>query len=188
MTIDEKLELFYETAIEDATSQSTEMVEEYEKETREQQEEKKTAMKEKADALFRMESEQLFHEKNKVISLAVKDVKKQILEEEKSFAAILFQLVEDKLQAYMQTNDYEKNLVKQIKNAKEFAGEDELTVYLNQSDSEKKERIEKESGQTLTISKTDFIGGIRAVIKSRNLLIDNSYLARLNEEKEAYTM
>ena len=32
MTIDEKLELFYETTIQDATSKSREMVEEYEKE------------------------------------------------------------------------------------------------------------------------------------------------------------
>ena len=32
MTIDEKLELFYETAIQDASSKSREMVEEYEKE------------------------------------------------------------------------------------------------------------------------------------------------------------
>ena len=79
MTIDEKLELFYETTIQDATSKSREMVEEYEKEAETQLDEQKAQMKEKTDALYRMESEQIIHEKNKVISLVVKNVKKHLL-------------------------------------------------------------------------------------------------------------
>ena len=188
MTIDEKLELFYETTIQDATSKSREMVEEYEKEAETQLDEQKAQMKEKTDALYRLESEQLIHEKNKVISLVVKNVKKQVLEEEKSFGDILFGMVEEKLQAYMQTDEYSKDLIEQVRKAKEIAGEDDVIIYINGSDCDKKDQVEKETGLTLTVSDEDFIGGVRAVIKNRNLMIDNSYLARLNEEKEAYTM
>ena len=188
MTIDEKLELFYETAIEDATSQSTAMVEEYEKGIQDQLAEQKATLKDKSEALFHMESEQLLHEKNRVISLASKDVKKQVLEEEKSFEAILFQLVDERLQAYMQTDGYVDDLIRQVKEAEELIGDCEAIIYLNGSDQDKKDKVEKATGMKTTISEMDFIGGTRIVIREKNLLIDNSYLARRNEEQEAYTM
>ena len=89
---------------------------------------------------------------------------------------------------HIETFEYSKDLIEQGRKAKEIAGEDDVIIYINGSDCDKKDQVEKETGLTLTVSDEDFIGGVRAVIKNRNLMIDNSYLARLNEEKEAYTM
>ena len=35
---------------------------------------------------------------------------------------------------------------------------------------------------TLTVSKENFVGGVRAVVKGRNVLIDHAYKGELEEE------
>lgn len=188
MTIEEKLELFNKTAIEDATRQSAEVLAEYETSLDEQFKYTKESIVEKAKQAYHLEEEELIRSKNKIISQASRDVKKQVLEEENSFIDILFQLVSEKLDAYMKLPEYTQMLVKQIKEAVEIAEEEELIIYVNASDADKIAMLEKETGAKLTESTINFIGGTRAVIKSRNLLIDNSFLAKLTEEKENYTM
>ncbi len=88
----------------------------------------------------------------------------------------------------MSTSGYEDKLAEQILQAKEVADGTELVVYINASDEGKKESLESKTGVELSISAIDFIGGMRAVIRSNNILIDNSFLTKLAEEKEAYKM
>ena len=59
MTIEEKLELFHKTAIGDASAQSVAMVDEYEKGLNDGFEQEKAEIKEKADNLFKIESERI---------------------------------------------------------------------------------------------------------------------------------
>lgn len=188
MTIDEKLELFYKTAIDEATRESVTMLSEYEASLNEQYQVAKDTLAEKAELSYHLEEDTILREKNKIVSLAVRDVKKQILEEEKSFQDILFSMVVEKLKEYMKTDEYMKKLREQIQEAKMFAEGGEMTVYINASDQDKKECLEQETDVKLTVSNVDFIGGTRAVIRERNLLIDQSFLAKLSEEKENYSM
>ena len=60
-------------------------------------------------------------------------------------------------------------------------GED-LKIYINPSDADKKEWLEERTGMTLTVSKENFVGGVRAVVKGRNVLIDHAYKGALEEE------
>ena len=188
MTIDEKLELFYKTAIDEATRESVTMLSEYEASLNEQYQVAKDTLAEKAELSYHLEEDTILREKNKIVSLAVRDVKKQILEEEKSFQDILFSMVVEKLKEYMKTDEYMKKLREQIQEAKMFAEGGEMTVYINASDQDKKECLEQETDVKLTVSNVDFIGGTRAVIRERNLLIDQSFLVKLSEEKENYSM
>jgi vacuolar-type H+-ATPase subunit E/Vma4 len=188
MTIEEKLELFHKTAIDDANAQSVAMVDEYEKSLDDSFEQEKAEIKEKADYLYKTESEKIEHEKNKVLSLVHRDVKRQVLEEKKSFEKILFTLVEKKLQDYMQTEDYTKLLIKQINEAVSFAKDEKMEVYINRSDEDKKEMLEKETGVKILISDTDIMGGTRAVLRAKNVLVDYSFIEKLTHEKEAYTL
>ena len=188
MTIEEKLELFHKTAIGDASAQSVAMVDEYEKGLNDGFEQEKAEIKEKADNLFKIESERIQHEKNKVLSAVNRDVKRQVLEEKKSFEKILFTLVEKKLQDYMQTENYKKLLVKQINETVSFAKDDQVEIYINRSDEDKKDMLEKETGVKILISETDIMGGIRAVLRAKNVLVDYSFIEKLSQEKEAYTL
>lgn len=87
---------------------------------------------------------------------------------------------------YMKTEAYDDFLVKCIRNAKRFAGDEALIVYINPSDEKRRPDLEDATGIHLTISAEDFIGGIRAVIRSRNILIDNSFRTQLRNEYDKF--
>ena len=46
--------------------------------------------------------------------------------------------------------------------------------------------VEVKSGTFLTVSQEDFIGGIRAVIRGRNILIDHSFRTALRNEYDQF--
>ena len=50
-----------------------------------------------------------------------------------------------------------------------------MTIYINPSDADKKTYLEERTGMTLTISKVDFIGGVRAVVPEKNVLVDYAF-------------
>ena len=74
-----------------------------------------------------------------------------------------------------------------IKQAKAFAKGEEIVIYLAPTDIAKKERLERETGISLEVSEENFIGGIRAVIAAKNILIDESFAGRLCQEKDNYS-
>ena len=92
------------------------------------------------------------------------------------------QLVND----YMKTKAYNDFLVKCIRKAEQFAGDDPVVIYINPSDEEKRTELEKETGAKLTVSAEDFIGGVRAVIRSRNILMDHSFKTQIRDEYDKF--
>ncbi len=87
---------------------------------------------------------------------------------------------------YMKTEAYDDYLIKCIRQAERFAGSDPVTIYINPSDDGKRSDLEDATGIHLTISAEDFIGGVRAVIRSRNILIDNSFKTQLRNEYDKF--
>ena len=83
---------------------------------------------------------------------------------------------------YMKTEEYTELLVSYIKKAVTFAGGAATTLYINSSDADKKEYLEERTGMTLTISKEDFIGGVRAVIREKNILVDHAFKGAIERE------
>src|SRR5699024_7357078 len=84
--------------------------------------------------------------------------------------------------AYMKTVEYDAFLEKCIRRAEAYAGDDLAVIYLSPSDEGKKEAVEEKTGVSLDIYPEDFIGGVRAEIQSRNILIDNSFQPQLRDE------
>ena len=99
----------------------------------------------------------------------------------------LFAVVEEKLKDYCGSREYEAFLVRHIQEAKAFAKGEEIVIYLAPTDRAKKERLEQETGVSLEVSEENFIGGIRAVIAAKNILIDESFAGRLRQEKDNYS-
>lgn len=90
------------------------------------------------------------------------------------------------VQDFMKTEAYTDYLTKCIRKAAAFAGEDSMVIYINPSDKELVSKLEEVSGIKLTISEEDFIGGIRTVIRSRNVLIDDSFKTALRNEYDKF--
>ena len=87
---------------------------------------------------------------------------------------------------YMKTGAYDAFLEKCIRRAETYAGDDLAVIYLNPSDEGKKEELEEKTGVSLQIYPEDFIGGVRAEIQSRNILIDHSFQTQLRDEYEKF--
>ncbi|MFG6382743.1 MAG: hypothetical protein K1V96_00595, partial [Lachnospiraceae bacterium] len=108
---------------------------------------------------------------------------KRILDEcKQKWKKKLLEEVNILLKEYQNTESYQDYLITKIKMAKKIAGQEDVTIYINPSDADKKFNLEKETSTKLTISKIDFGGGIRAVIRSRNILIDESFVTKLEQE------
>ena len=86
---------------------------------------------------------------------------------------------------YRAYNDF---LIRCIRQAVHFAGEDPVVIYINPSDEKKRSDLEDATRVRLTISAEDFIGGVRAVIRSRNILIDNSFKTQLRNQYDKFML
>lgn len=188
MTLDEKLEHFYSSVIESATKQNIEIVEEYKKILKKNFNERKEAALRKAEANYRIACDNITRERNRKISAEALETRRIVLEKTAEYTDLIFQDVRKKLDEFMKTPAYIDLICTWIMNAITFAGGDSLTVYINPTDADKKALIEEKTGITVTISDRDFIGGMRAVIPSNNILIDQSFLTKLEEEKSNFTL
>ena len=73
------------------------------------------------------------------------------------------------------TPEYENYLTAKIKEALDFAGNDEITIYLSPEDSSLAEKLQQTTGTAIQLAKDSFLGGIRATIPQKNILIDHSF-------------
>jgi V/A-type H+/Na+-transporting ATPase subunit E len=188
MTLDEKLDNFYNSAIEDATAQSVKILESYELTLKEMAEEKKKSLKKQAEQRIHTESDNLQREKNKKLSNESMDIKRAISEKTREKVDILFADVEKRLSSYMKTPEYQDFLIKKINEAVTFANSDEITIYINPTDAHLKPALEAATHVKLTVSNIDFLGGIRCVITEKHILIDNSFISKLKEEKSNFKL
>ncbi len=90
------------------------------------------------------------------------------------------------VQEYMKTDAYVDFLAACIGKAISFANGEPATIYINPTDVKHKDTLETATGTSLTVSNEDFIGGVRTVIRGRNVLIDNSFKTQLNNEYESF--
>lgn len=98
----------------------------------------------------------------------------------------IFKEAHELAEEYMQTDAYEDYLIKSIRKATAFAPGEEMTIYINPSDEPRQAALEAATGTRLTLSSEDFIGGTRAVIRDRNILIDNSFSTLLRNEYDRF--
>ncbi len=188
MTLEEKLVIFEESAINAATAKRTEIVNEYDKTLKADFENKKQILDEKATLKLKAQSEELKRKSNQMLSIEMLNAKRLTSEKAVALTDALFEDVKNKLIEFKKTPEYEKLLIDQILYAVDFAENMPMTVYLDESDKAISGKLWKLTNQDLTISEAPFIGGTRAVIHDKNILIDNSFLTRINEIKEEFVI
>lgn len=187
MTTEEKLQHFLQSSMEDARSQSSNMVEEYRAALNKIFEEHKEEKQRQAALQIKTESDDLERQKNKEVSKAQLHIKRKLSRKQSELKEKLFAEVKNLLAEYMESPAYEQLLISQIKSAKEYAGNQEAIIYIDPADSPKLTALEAACQTQLTISEYGFLGGCRTVIPVRNILIDHSFETKLNEVKENFT-
>ena len=98
----------------------------------------------------------------------------------------LFGEVSTKIRDFMSTSEYETYLCQKIKEAQDFAENDEIHIFLSSTDRERLDALIQKTGISLQVSGEDFIGGIRAEIPHKNILIDNSFAANLDAMRKEF--
>ena len=121
-------------------------------------------------------------ELNLAATKAQLELKRELGKTQNELKKVLFEEVEQLIHEYMKTEEYTELLVSYIEKAVKFAGDAATTLYINPTDADKKEYLEGRTGMTLTVSREDFIGGVRAVIREKNILIDHAFKGAIERE------
>ena len=183
MTLEEKIAHIQSVSMEEARAEGNEIITAYKTALEKVFEDHKKEAVRQSQTRVRAESTNARQQKNQAMAKAQLDLKRQ---QGKELKNKLFAEVADLVRDFMKTPDYDAFLVKCIESALEFASGEEMTIYINPSDRDKKEKLEEKTGAALTISTEDFMGGMRAVLRGRNILIDHSFKASLENEYDQF--
>ena len=180
MTIDEKLSHFYAVTVEEARSEAAAALEEHKKHLEKMLEQHKAASMENASAQIKAETASVKREVNKALSAQQLSIKRDWTQKQNELKEKLFAEVRQHLEDFKTTDAYKDYLCDKIKEAVEFAGDDEVFLYLAPEDAGLLTEISAKSGCTLQVSEEDFLGGIKATIPQKNILIDHSFAGNYN--------
>ena len=186
MTIDEKLQHFYEVSLEEAREDAAQAIQEHKKLLSEKLEEHRQLSRQNAEAEVKAETEHVRREVNKALSAEQITLKRDWSKKQEELKEALFGEVSTKIRDFMSTSEYETYLCRKIKEAQDFAENDEIHIFLSSTDRERLDALIQKTGISLQVSEEDFIGGIRAEIPHKNILIDNSFAANLDALRKEF--
>lgn len=186
MTTDEKLQHFLDICMEDARERGGRIFDEYASALEKDLEEHKIDAKRRAAMQLQGESEKIQREINKELAIEQINLKRTLSLRQEELKKKLFVEVRDLLDSFMETVRYQQLLNAQIKHAIEFAGDEELVIYLDPSDFDKQNQLSFHNHANIKISEYSFGGGTRAVIPSKHILIDNSFDTKLKEAERDF--
>ena len=142
------------------------------------------------DAKFENAKKDMRKELNKNISQSQIHLQRDLYLQEEKLKKTLFAEFNDAIQNYMQTDEYRNQLVVMINNLKDYAekNREELVVYINHSDQGMYEVLLEETNANIQISDREFLGGVRGVLKDRQVLIDYSFSTLLANVEDNFTI
>ena len=175
MTIDEKLSHFYDVTIEDAQAKAAGILEEHRKALAQMTEKHKADSQENAQVQIKAETANARREINKALSAEQLTIKRDWTKKQNELKEKLFAEVKTQLENFRNTPDYPAYLENKIKEALEFAEQDKINIYLSPEDSALLPDLVERTKAFITVSAEDFLGGIKATIPHKNILIDHSF-------------
>lgn len=188
MNIDDKLQHFRELAMNSAMLKKASLVDDYKTGLDIQFENYKKDAFEKFEVQKKTKLESIKRENSKDFAMQQQHIRRKLTHKHDELKELLFNEVSEMLNNFFKTEDYLNLLVQEIKSSIDIAPSEEITIFIDPLDNDKKEYLETQTGVTVTISDYSFGRGMRAVIPSKNILVDNSFNYKINELKTDYTI
>ncbi len=188
MTEEEKLKLFLDVVMKDAKKQNMKVVNSYKEELERSYEEYKESVMRKAELQVKTGKESLVKKKNSETAKKQVELRREYGIKQDTIVNRLFDEVMNKLLAYKDTDDYVIYMNKCIKKAENFAKGEMVTVYIDRTDDNLKKSLVCSDNMEIVVSDENIIGGVRAVIPSKNVLIDESFSSKLEEERHTFIL
>lgn len=187
MEISEKLDIFYQAAIDAANGQSAVMLDKYREQYEGNLAEYRRMKEEQQQTRGRIAQEGVRKEVNRVLSEELVRLKKEYHKIQDEKKTELFALVEQKLSEYRASEAYLGLLEGKVNEALKFANGAEMQIYIDPADAQVKETLEARCGCEILVSAYAFGGGMRAVIPSKHVLMDESFDSKLEAEREKFS-
>ncbi len=186
LTLEEKIEHLRKATMEDARADGNRILDQHKASIDQIFEDHKETALRQAQLSIKTEENNSKQQQNKVLSTTLVELKREQGRTQSQLKNQLFQKVRNLVDDYMKSPAYADLLVSYMKQAIAFAKDEPLQVYINASDEAKVPYLAKETGITPTISKEDFIGGTRAVLRNSNVLIDRSFASAIADEQDNF--
>ena len=183
MTLEEKIAHLQTTSMEQARLEGNVIIDTHQAALEKVFEDHKAEATRQSETRIKAEAANAKLSLNQALAKSQLEIKRKIQQELKDK---IFEEADALIDEFMKTEAYDDFLIKCIRKAVAFAGNDELTIYINPTDEKKRSDLEGATRVHLTISTEDFRGGVRAVIRSRNILIDNSFSTQLKEQYDKF--
>lgn len=188
MTTDDKLRHFMDVSMQSAMSKKESMVNEYKAGLDIQFENYKNDAKTKYELQEKTALEGLRRDFSKDFALQQQHIRRKLTHKKDDLKEKVFSEVTDLLNDFILSDDYTALLIKEIKFSLSVAPSEEITIFIDPLDAEKKDFLETQTGADITISAYSFGRGMRAIIPSKNILIDYSFNTKLHEIKDDFTI
>ena len=200
MTTEEKLERFQKYCLENARVRSANMLDEYTQALEKTFEEHQADAHRRADMQIKAETQKIQKDINKKLSIEQINLKRTLGHKQDELKDKLFVELRDMLANFMETAEYDRLLDAQVADAVKIAdGEpmiiyidpliadgEPMIIYIDPADEKKLHNLAMQHQADVRISEYSFLGGTRAVIPGKNILIDNSFQAKLAEARENF--
>ena len=180
MTLDEKLTNFTEYCVLAAKKKSEELILQQQAALDKDFEAYTVKSQEIADTQIKIEKENLEKKLNKELSNEQLHSKQLIGEARTELTDKLFVELSDKISNFINTKEYMELISSQIEYALKFADGDELIIYVDSTDESRlHELCARHQTDCIKISEHSFMGGTKALLPKKNILIDNSFAKKL---------
>lgn len=187
MTVEEKLQHFYDVAIGETQKEASQMLDEHREMLAHQLEEHKKVKNLQAEQDIRAEIDHAKREVNKALSAEQLVIKRELTKKQTELKDKLFIEVKDKLEEFMNSPEYEEYLINKIQEALKIAGDDELHIYVTPGDASLTHVLSAATGLPVEVLHETFLGGIKAIIPEKNILIDYSFQNSFENLKKEFT-
>ncbi|MDO4479243.1 MAG: V-type ATP synthase subunit E [Lachnospiraceae bacterium] len=188
MTTEEKLTLFYDAVTDKARRRAEALIRATKGEHAAILASRRTESDARKDVALKKDASHYAHRLNRENAQRSLDIRRQLADREKSLSDALFADVAARLEAFRRSDEYGAYLCRKAEEMKAFIDSDDAAYLLSAGDEAHLAAIRSICGPSVSIFENDFGGGLRAVSRARNLMVDNSFDTRLREEKEAFVM
>lgn len=187
MNLDEKITHLREVVMSEARAEGNAIIENHRKALESLLDKHKEEAKTQSEIRIKSETTKSRRQVNQAAAKAEVELKRALGKRQKELKIKLFEEVKVLLLEYRKSDEYVEYICRKIREAAVFANGDGVVIYITPSDEDKKAVLESKTGMTITVSEYEFMGGVRAVIQNRNILIDHSFQTAIEAEYQRFS-
>lgn len=186
MDIESKLELFSKNSTKYTQEQVEKELFDYEQALKNDLEKFKEKKEEELRINVNRQKQQLKNDLGRDYSNASFANKSALAKIRADLRAELFNSVLEKLMEHKNSEEYVIELNHMIEEVINLSNGLYTKIFLNKDDYSLKDKLKLPTNAVLLISENDILGGIRAIIDEKNIMIDKCYATILQEQRDSF--